>query len=209
MKKVLTILAILVSTACVFAEQELYEAVYDNNQVVFSPSLNVWSTESVIADNEIVLTKKVVEGTGSYSQYYYTDGKRALTLTSNFEFVKQGVLVSVNNAELKYNKVVYDGEGFQEVPLAIEELQELFPDIELFRLSLLDADNKMWIKKRFKKDRQFLFVNDSDKYYYNLTANCSKAQNEEIRGLITIYRYGIFRFKHYGEHNGKMTLYVR
>ena len=87
MKKVLTILAILVSTVCAFAENELYEAVYDSNQVVYSPSLNVWATESVIADNEALLTKKVTEGVGSHSQYYYPDGKRAFALTSNFELI--------------------------------------------------------------------------------------------------------------------------
>ena len=67
----------------------------------------------------------------------------------------------------------------------------------------------MWIHNPIGEKKELLFVNDSDKYFYKLTSNCKNAQSQEIRGLITLSRYGIYRFTHYGQRDGKLTIYVR
>ena len=51
--------------------------------------------------------------------------------------------------------------------------------------------------------------NDTDKFFHGISTKSKNTQNTDIRSIITFSRYGIFRFKHYGEHNGKLILYIR
>ena len=62
------------------------EGLYNNYQAVYLPSTSSWST-GAMADDRIVLTKKTSEGSGNYSEYYYSNGKLAINLNSNFEFI--------------------------------------------------------------------------------------------------------------------------
>ena len=82
MKRGLLILAILLlSTPVVNAES--FDGIYDKYQAVYIPSTKVWTTGSMAGDR-IVLKKKTSTGTGSYSEYYYNNGKQAIALSSNF-----------------------------------------------------------------------------------------------------------------------------
>ena len=200
---------ILISTCNVFAIDFDFEQIDDNKQIFYNQIENTWNTASNDNENELILTKKLYDGAGSYSQYLNSDEDIVFTLRTNFEFIKDGELFAINNEELKYYKIIFNGENFIEVPLDHEEVQILFPEVEIVRLSLIDDDNKIWIHKPFLQEKNILFINDSNKYYHKLTPKCTKAQHPEIKALVTISRYGIYRFKHYGQRDGKLTIYVR
>ena len=85
----------------------------------------------------------------------------------------------------------------------------MFPEAEIIRLSQIDSDNKIWINKPLFQQKKLIFVNDSDEFYYNLTAKNKKIQDEDFRPLITLSRLGIYNFNHYGKRDGKLILYVR
>lgn len=209
MKKIfITLMSLIFATSIVIADEKDFYPVADETQIFYSPSLQTWSTETQTVD-EIILTKRLFGGPSGNSEYYFDDGKRAMILSSQFELIKDGKLFSIDNNNLKYYEISFDGTNYEENPLSTLEIQKLFPDSELLRLSHIDIDNKMWIHKNLFKKKQILFVNDTNKYFYRLTANCTKAQNQDIRGLITLSRYGIYRFKHYGKRDGKLTIYVR
>ena len=193
----------------VFANPNEYDALYNDYQTVFISETQQWHAGG-IADEGIVLTKKIPDSIGRNSQYYYSDGRLAFALNTDFEFIKDGEFIAVNNNELKFSKVLYDEErGFEQVELSPLEIQKIFPEAEVIRLSLLDNDNKMWISKGFFKKKNILFVNDSNKYYYKLTPKAKKAQDKDIKAMVTLSRFGIYNFKHYGERDGKLTVYVR
>jgi hypothetical protein len=209
MKNILLILVLLFLSTSIYATENNYEAIEDAGLIKFDNLNDSWQ----IANNfegEFVFKKRLYEGAGSYSQYFSTDDKIAFTLTSDYELIKDNKLIAIDNEELKFNEIVYNGETFDEIPLTIEEIQDIFPEAEIINLSSIDSDNKMWIHKPLFKNKQILFVNDSSSNsFYKLTANCKKAQDENIKSLITISRYGIYRFKHYGQRNGKLIIYVR
>ena len=209
MKKFLIFVCVLFGVSLsVFAQAESYQAIYDGNSVAYNPESQIWSTVAN-SESDITLVKKLYSGAGSYSQYYFLDGARAFTLNSDFEFIYDGMLVAVDNANLKYNKIIYSVNGIEEIPLSNFELQKMFPEAELIRLSFWSGDNKIWVTKGLLKKKQILIVNDTNKYYYNLTAKSKGVQDEDIRGLITLSRYGIYNFSHFGERNGKLIMYVR
>ena len=60
-------------------------------------------------------TKKLIEGAGSYSLYNYSDGRLAFALTTDCEFIKDDKLIIIDNNLLKYYKLIFNGENFEQI----------------------------------------------------------------------------------------------
>lgn len=208
MKKILCLILLFFVTNLVKANPNEYDALYHDYQAVYTPSEAVW-TSGGIADDSIVLTKKLVEGTGSYSKYLYSDGSLAFALASNSEFIKNGKFIVVDNNLLKFSEIVYNEGSFEEIPLDFQSIQQLFEDVEIIKISKIDSDNKTWIHKPLFKKKEILLLNDTDRFFHGIKKSGKKVQDENIKGLITLSRYGIYSFKHFGERNGKLIFYVR
>lgn len=208
MKKIYFLLLATFIFSISFVKAESFDYVKDGQQISYNQYNDFWTIGGV-NENDIILYKKLYDGAGSYSQYLDFEDKIIFTLTTNLEFVKDGVLYAINNDEFKYYRIVYNGQDFVEIPLSNGEIQELFPDADIISLALIDDDNKMWIHKPIGQKKKLLFVNDSDKYFHKLAPKQLNSQNENVKGLITISRYGIYNFKHFGERDGKLTIYVR
>lgn len=206
MKKFLLILTVLFMSVQ-FVSAHNFEGIYDKYQAVYIPSTNTWTTGSMAKDR-IVLDKKTSTGTGSYSEYYYNNGKPAMALSSNFEFIKDGRLITANNAELKYGEVVYKQGKFVEKSLSTEELQKIFPNVEIVKISQFQ-NGKLKIKKGWFDIKTVLLLNDTDKnfYKYSYKPNCVKTT--DITGLITFKHIGRVVFSHYGDKVDKLIIYVR
>lgn len=207
MKKILALFTIFILGSCNITSANEFDIINDGDIVVYNDIADFWSIEENAGQE--VFTKTLYDGAGSYSQYLDENGKIRFTLTTDFEFVKDGVLYAIDNEELKYYKIVYNGDSFEEILLNYSEIEDLFPNAEIISLANIDDDNKLWIHKPLLQKKEILFVNDSNKYFHKLTAKCKDVQNKDIRGLVTISRYGIYRFKHFGERDGSLTLYIR
>ena len=204
MKKVfLSVIFSIILCTPVFAQEVLHD-----DKVYYSEMNNSWNLEPQ-EDAEIVLTKKLYEGTGSYSKYLNQDGSLAFALSTGCEIIKNGKLIVVDNNLLKYYKVICEDGYFYQELLTDEEIQEAFPEAEIIKISWIDEDNKLWIHKPFFRKKIILLVNDTDRYFHKLTCKRKSAQDEKINGLITLPFYGFYRFTHFGERNGKLIFYVR
>lgn len=208
MKKIFLILTFLLLMLPTFAETESPTVLINNSEVYYSKDSNTWSSAK-LDDNSIMLTKTLVEGTGSYSRYNYSEDSLAFALATDYEFLKNGKLIIVDNNLLSYSQMIYDGENFQQIPLNIDEIQEVFQDAEILRVSNIDDDNKTWLHKPFLKKKTILLVNDTDKCFHKLTTKSKNVQDEEIKGLLTFSRYGYYKFKHFGQRDGKLIFYIR
>ena len=80
---------------------------------------------------------------------------------------------------------------------------------QIFKVSQIDTDNKTWLHKPFGKDKTILLLNDTERFFHQIKCNSTKAQDKNLKGLITFSRYGIYTFKHLGERNGKLIFYIR
>lgn len=188
-------LALTLGFMPVFADN--IEPVGVNTQVTYSPEANVWNNGSM-SEDRIVLTRKVVDGTGSYSQYLYNDGKEAFTLGSNYEFLCSGKLIAVHNAELKFFEVIYKDSDFSETSLDIDEVQKLFPDAKILRISQF-KDGKMVVKKPLFEKAKYLLLNDTDEYFHKYSFKPSKVKHTPIAGLIETSKSGKITFSHYNQ----------
>jgi hypothetical protein len=208
MKKYLLFLSILLTCNFAFANENVHNAIYDKDRVAYSLLNSRWQRVSFKNDS-INLVKQLVEGTGSCSVYNHEDGTLAFALATDCELINNGKLIIIDNNLLKYYKLIYNGKSFEQVLLTDDEIKSIFPNAELFKLSTLDNDNKVWIHKPFLKKKTILLVNDTENCYHKLNTKSKNVQDSEIKGLITFNNYSIVRFKHFGVRDGKLIFYIR
>lgn len=207
MKRFILLLFFL-GCSSVFADINPEDVVQHNATIIYNPIQASWSTEP-LDEHSVSYTKNLIEGVGSYSIYNNSDGSLAFALATDCEIVKDGKLIIVDNNLLKYSKLIYEDNAFQQIPLTDIEVSELFPQADIIKVSSIDDDEKMWLHKPFYKKRTILLVNDTEKYFHKISTKSKNVQDENIKGLITFNRYGYFKFKHYGKRNGKLIFYIR
>ena len=182
------------------------DPVYENDKVIYDTKTKCWSKEE--NKEGIILYKKTSSGTGSYSIYYYKCDKPAFQSSSNFEFIDDKKLIAVDNASLKYSKIIFDGSKFIQIPLEIEELKTIFPDAEIIKISRF-KNNKLTIKKPLFKKKTVLLVNDTDEYFHKYFVSPESSANKNIKGLITLSKkFTKVKFCHLGEKDG-LTIYIK
>lgn len=182
------------------------DPVYENDKVIYDTKTKCWSKEE--NKEGIILYKKTSSGTGSYSIYYYKCDKPAFQSGSNFEFIDDKKLIAIDNASLKYSKIIFDGSKFIQIPLEIEELQTIFPDVEIIKISCF-KNNKLTIKKPLFKKKTVLLVNDTDEYFHKYFVSPESSANKNIKGLITLSKkFTKVKFCHLGEKDG-LTIYIK
>lgn len=182
------------------------DPVYENDKVIYDTKTKCWSKEE--NKEGIILYKKTSSGTGSYSIYYYKCDKPAFQSGSNFEFIDDKKLIAIDNASLKYSKIIFDGSKFIQIPLEIEELKTIFPDVEIIKISRF-KNNKLTIKKPLFKKKTVLLVNDTDEYFHKYFVSPESSANKNIKGLITLSKkFTKVKFCHLGEKDG-LTIYIK
>lgn len=199
------ILILLFSIACL--STQAYEGVFTDSQIAYLPSIKSWVSSSTTED-QIILTKKTSTGTGSYSEYYYNNGTLAISMSSNYEFIFDGQLISVDNAGLKYGKIVYRNEKFEEQPLTAKELEKIFPNAEIIKISEFN-NGKITIKKQWFKKKTILLLNDTNEYYHKFSYQPKNVKDTQIKGLVTLKHPGVITFSHYKDKEGKLKIYVK
>lgn len=208
MKKVFLIIFLLLFCSPLFANENPHNAIFNEDKVIYSLISSKWTKDNSGTD-KIILTKQLVEGTGSCSVYKYEDESLAFALATDYELLNNGKLIIIDNNLLKYYKMIFDGENFEQVLMSDEEIREAFPQAEIFKLSWVDSDNKIWIHKPFLKQRILILVNDTESCFHKLNTKSKNVQDSEIKGLIRINKYGRIKFSHFGERDGKLVFYIR
>ena len=213
MKKALFSLFLLFGFANFAIAEETVEVyplntIRHNDKILYSQQNSTWLQAPEDGD-ELVFIKTLYEGAGSHSIFNKEDGTLAFALATDCELIHNGKLIIVDNNLLKYYKLEYNNGSIEQIELTDEELQVIFPQAEIFKLSQIENDNKIWIHKPFMKNRILLLVNDTDKFFHGINCKSNNVQDLEIKGLITVFRYGIIRFSHFGEYKGSLTFYVR
>lgn len=206
MKKAASFIFIFCTLIAFCAPVFALDPVYENDKVIYDTKTKCWSKEE--NKEGIILYKKTSSGTGSYSIYYYKCDKPAFQSGSNFEFIDDKKLIAVDNASLKYSKIIFDGSKFIQIPLEIEELKTIFPDVEIIKISRF-KNNKLTIKKPLFKKKTVLLINDTDEFFHKYFVSPESSANKNIKGLITLSKkFTKVKFCHLGEKEG-LTIYIK
>ena len=211
MKRFILCLVLLLATETVcFAN--LYEP-KENDTLFYIKSSDSWILDenlntSATEEDRIKLTKKIDYAAAAYSKYVDKNETEAFTLATDLEFLFNGDLISIDNNEMKFDKIILKENRFIKKALSDIELKALFPEYEIIKMSQFEHD-KLTLKKKFFETKKILLVNDTDEFYYRPTCMVENVQTSPVRGLVNLYKLGNYEFKHFGEHNGKFLIQVK
>lgn len=172
------------------------DTVYENNQVVYTPTTALWAFNSVSAD-KIVLTKKVSDGSGSYSEFLYSDNTPAFSFGTGFEFLFNDRLIAYDKYSLKFYLVRYDAETktFYKKDLPESVLEEIFHDVKIIRVSDF-KNNELHVHKMPFRLMKLLLVNDTPEYFYKYHFHGDNFEQYNLFGLLEVNKMGTIEFHH-------------
>ena len=226
MKRVLSVVIFLLCVICgsEIANAYNFDEIYNSEQAVYNYETGLWSRyqktptvmknkdendveEEPVVEPTIVFTKKTSAGSGSYSKYYYDKKAPALLLNSNYEFIQDGRLIAVDNANLKYYELIYYDGQFREVPLSDSQLKIIFDNAQIVNISEFE-DDKFTTTKSLFGIKKILLVNDTDRSFYKYSYKPPKVQQTDVKGFITTPKCAKIIFSHYGDKDGALEINI-
>ena len=164
-----------------------------------------------ISENDIQFTNKSFIGSGGFSEYYYTNGGLAIGPVTNIEFLNNGKFIGINSHDLKFIEYIYDDGKITSRNLDKDEVQNLYPDYTIIKISDF-KDNKITLYKQFLQKKKFLLFNDTDKSFYKYSYKPERVNPSYIKTFITVSYPVKIIFSHYGEDTPEspaLTIYIK
>lgn len=171
-------------------------AIKEDQQVEFCPIKKMWGREFAI--NNLLFTKHITHGSGGFSEYELK--KKFYDTDTTYEFLYDNKLIGYNAHKLKFYNMEFNNDKFSNTELTEIQLKELFPNVEIIKVSQF-KDNKISLKKHWLEKKTFLLVNDTDKDFYKYQFENYKKQDELIHGIFEADRPRIFTFSHFGSRD--------
>lgn len=194
MKKLL--LAIFAFCICV-SSASAYTYIKEKEHIFYNPENSSWATNQQ-TNNDIQLKNKSFIGSGGFVEYYYKDKKLAIGPETNIGFIHDGEFIGINSQELKFYKYVYENNKFVAKELNVDEIQELYPDYSIIRISDF-KNNEITIYKKFFSKKNILLLNDTNQSFYKYNYKPASVCPEYIKPFIRLSHAGKIVFSHYGD----------
>ena len=210
MKKILYILFIICIGLSASAE-DLQSIPYKNleEEAKLKVSDDIWTTKVTRKDTDYFI-KFISDGSGSYSEFYNSDGSFAFNTGCQYEFIYKGSLIGYSNPDLKfYDFTLTNGELVRR-ELTFEEIQALFPDYKIIKISEFSPNNNSLKIKKDKHNFKIILLNDTDRnfYHYSFTSGNARFKTYPLTGFIDIKKKGMIQFSHFGENTANFPWYI-
>lgn len=184
-----------------------YKNIKENDKIKIEN--DVW-TDNIKRREAEYLIKIISDGSGSYSEFYNSDGSFAFTTGCQYEFIKNGDLIGYSNQDLKFYDFTYANGELSRRELSEEEIHTLFPDYEIIKISeFTETTNSLKVKKD-KLNYKIILLNDTDRnfYHYGFTTGNSKIEKYPLSGFLNIKKRGMIQFSHFGDNTKDNPWYV-
>ena len=170
---------------------------------------DTWTTKVERKDSDYFI-KFISTGTGNYSEFYKSDGDFAFTTGCQFEFIHNGDLIGYSNQDLKFYDFSLIGGEITRRELSEEEIQVLFPDYKIIKISQFSPNTNSLKVKKDKHHFKVIILNDTDKnfYHYSFTSGNSKFKTYPLAGFLDIRRKGMIQFSHFGDNTKESPWYI-
>lgn len=186
-----------------------YKNLKEKSKITYNTEFDKWSCD-VKRKEQNYYTKTICVGSGSYSEFLNPDETFAFSTGSNYEFIHNGNLIGYSNQDLKFYYYTFvDGELIKS-ELSEEEVQNLFPDYKIVRISdFSETTNSLKIKKQ-KHNLKLIVLNDTDRnfYHYSFTSGNAKIKRYPLSGFVDITKKGMIQFSHFGDNTENNPWYI-
>lgn len=189
---------------------EVYSGVSDGQMIYYSYCSNKWYYQRPKQRNKCILevTRRVSEGSGSYSEYVSPIGDVYTPAGSNYEFLYKGKLITYHIFDVKFYQITYHhrNKQFIEVPLEEDLIKEIFNHPKIVYISQFDENNEITLRKRPLKKQRYLLLNDTDNYFYRYALETSN-KNKVIKTLFFVRRPENIDFAHFQADDEEFPIY--
>lgn len=170
---------------------------------------DTWTDKVSRRDNDYII-KFTSEGTGNYSEYYSSKGDLYFNSGTQYEFIYKGDLIGYSNHDLKFYSYTPSGRSAEKRELTEEEIQAMFPDFKIVKISEFSQNTNSLKVKKDKRNLKLILLNDTDKYFYHysFTSGNSKFETYPLRGFLNIAKKGMIQFAHFGENTESNPWYI-
>ena len=171
------------------AKADTYPNIPVNSKIYYNVDTCKWSSNQFGTTIEFV--KQLTLGNNSYSGYV-SDG---LNYDSNStkEFFHNGDLIGYNKNSLKFHRIHYIDDRISLERLSEKEIQELFPNAEIIRVSNF-KDNYIKLKRSPFKQKTYLLINDTNLMFYNYGFENLDNTEEGFVSVFTPKKFGKYCF---------------
>ena len=101
---------------------------------------------------------------------------------------------------LKFFELGFEDNKITHKSLSAEELKILFPDVKIVYISKF-KNNKIVLKKPWRKSQTYLLVNDTDRDFYKYSFEDYSGRPELIKGLFTVDKPQTLIYSHFGSRD--------
>ncbi len=198
MKKILLFLSLFIFAGAGFTETADFRNIPVNSTIYYNPDTETWAT--YCTNNCIAFTKTITIGDNVFSEY--CTNELHYDPNSTKEFLFNGDLIGYNQNSLKFHRLYFEDGTLKTEKLNEKELQEIFPDCNIIRVSNF-YNNTMKIKRPLFKDKKFLIMNDTNTMFYNYHFENLDNSQEAFNCIFTPKRARAYYFS----PRGKSVLY--
>ena len=184
-----------------------YKNLKDGTKVAYING--IWTTSFNKKENPYYI-KKISTGTGSYSEFYNTDGNFVFSTGCQYEFILGGKLYGYSNYDLKFYEFTFNENILEQRELSQDEIQTLFGKYKIIKISDFSAStNSLKIKKNLGKFK-VIILNDTDRYFYNYSysSNNAKFKTYPLKGFLCITKAGMIQFSHFGDNSKEFPWFI-
>lgn len=169
----------------------------------------VWS-DKVAKRETPYFVKFISDGTGNYSEFYNSDGQFAFTTGTQYEFIYKGSLIGYSNHDLKFYELGCNNDLKCKRELTAEEVQTLFPDFKIVKISEFSKNTNSLKIKKDKAHFRVILLNDTDRYFYHysFTSGNSKFETYPLKGFLNIKKRGMIQFSHFGDNTKNFPWFI-
>lgn len=196
MRVLLVILTLLLTSSYSFAYNypTTIQSYLDVNQKVnYNETTKTWSR--LPKTSGITFTKHMTVGTGGYTEFL--NQKKYYSANTTLEFFDGNKLIGYNQHTLKFYELSFNGKEIIHRELTPSEIQKLFPNTEIIKVSDFKND-KITVKKPFFKAKTFLLINDTNRDFYKYSYEKHGNGTELIKSVIDIQKPRTLVFSHFG-----------
>ena len=170
---------------------------------------DVWTTNVNRKDSDYFI-KFISSGTASFSEFYKSNGDFAFTTGCQYEFIHNGDLIGYSNDYLKFYDFSYLDGQVNKRELSPDEVQALFPDFKIIKISEFSPNTNSLKIKKDKHNFKIIILNDTDRYFYNysFTSGNSKFKKYPLAGFIDIKKKGMMQFSHFGDNTKEWPWFI-
>ena len=207
MKKIFTIISLIIFSLPVFSFEEIqYKNLKNNCKIKYSDK--GWSSKINRKKDEYFI-KKQSKDLLNFSEFYSPTGDFSFSTETNYEFLHKGSLIGYSNSNLKFYEIWISEGSVQKRELLEEEVQELFPKYKIVKILNFSETNAYKLKKD-KKTLKMILLNNTEKSFDNywFTTNNADIKHYKLKGFLDIEKKGMIQFSRSKDSSGSYPWYV-